>query len=745
MPFFLLRAGRKMFVFVPMSSRLILTFFIVHNAGTLGAQPGPVSSLDSIFHLKPIQIFVYPEGFVVGEEFRKDLLVSGKKVDHIQISKSDFSPTERAGRQLFARVAGLFVYDMDGSGNQMNISTRGLDPHRSWEFNVRKDGIMTNTDIFGYPASHYNIPMEAVDYVQLVRGTGSIQYGAQFGGMINYVTKSPCTNRKIDYSMMQSYGSFNAWSTFHRLHGTIGKWRYSAWLQRKGTQGYRDNSKSTGGAEEVAVWYKPNEKFELKIDWTRSTYQAQIPGQLTDSLFRLDPTQSSRSRNHYSPTIYIPSVRVDYRKNEHWRFSGTAAFLFGQRNSVLFDRAANIVDAIDTLTGQYANRQVDRDFYQSFTTEWKAIYTTSQWKRPMNIVFGAQYIHNHLHRRQQGKGTTGSDYDLTLVEPEYGRDIYFKSRNIALFIEEAWKLGSRLTWTVGARYENGESNMTGRIKYLEDEKVPVTIEHQFPLLASGFAYRLNQHSELYGGWSQAYRPVIFKDIIPASVYEFTNPNLKDAKGYNAELGYRGSFDHWQIELTAFQLMYRNRLGILVETDSLDQLYLYRTNIGDSRTRGVEFFAQYSRSLKENVYWVSMVSGSYMDSRYVNANVRSGTENVNIDGRFVESTPQWIVRAATELNHTSFGVKVLYSFVDQSFADALNTVTPNASASVGLVPAYQLVDLSAHYMINRWFKVQASVSNIFDEQYFTKRPQFYPGPGVWPSDGRTFSVAVAYNL
>jgi Fe(3+) dicitrate transport protein len=192
-------------------------------------------------------------------------------------------------------------------------------------------------------------------------------------------------------------------------------------------------------------------------------------------------------------------------------------------------------------------------------------------------------------------------------------------------------------------------------------------------------------------------------------------------------------------------MYRNRLGILVETDSLDQLYLYRTNIGDSRTRGVEFFAQYSRSLKENVYWVSMVSGSYMDSRYVNANVRSGTENVNIDGRFVESTPQWIVRAATELNHTSFGVKVLYSFVDQSFADALNTVTPNASASVGLVPAYQLVDLSAHYMINRWFKVQASVSNIFDEQYFTKRPQFYPGPGVWPSDGRTFSVAVAYNL
>ena len=52
---------------------------------------------------------------------------------------------------------------MDGTGNQVNISTRGLDPHRSWELNIRKDGISTNSDMYGYPASHYNIPMEAVE------------------------------------------------------------------------------------------------------------------------------------------------------------------------------------------------------------------------------------------------------------------------------------------------------------------------------------------------------------------------------------------------------------------------------------------------------------------------------------------------------------------------------------------------------------------------------------------------------
>ena len=46
----------------------------------------------------------------------------------------------KTGRQLFAKIPGVFVYDMDSSGNQLNISTRGLDAHRSWEFNIRQNG-----------------------------------------------------------------------------------------------------------------------------------------------------------------------------------------------------------------------------------------------------------------------------------------------------------------------------------------------------------------------------------------------------------------------------------------------------------------------------------------------------------------------------------------------------------------------------------------------------------------------------
>lgn len=54
---------------------------------------------------------------------------------------------------MFAKVPGVFVYDMDGTGNQINIATRGLDPHRGWEFNIGRNDALTNSDISGYPAN----------------------------------------------------------------------------------------------------------------------------------------------------------------------------------------------------------------------------------------------------------------------------------------------------------------------------------------------------------------------------------------------------------------------------------------------------------------------------------------------------------------------------------------------------------------------------------------------------------------
>lgn len=74
--------------------------------------------------------------------------------------------------------------------------------------------------------------------------------------------------------------------------------------------------------------------------------------------------------------------------------------------------------------------------------------------------------------------------------------------------------------------------MSGTIKNYPANEIPNTIRHNFPLLGLNAQYKLKNSIDIYPGWSQSYRPVIFKDITPASTFELADKNLKDARRYN---------------------------------------------------------------------------------------------------------------------------------------------------------------------------------------------------------------------
>jgi Fe(3+) dicitrate transport protein len=135
----------------------------------------------------------------------------------------------------------------------------------------------------------------------------------------------------------------------------------------------------------------------------------------------------------------------------------------------------------------------------------------------------------------------------------------------------------------------------------------------------------------------------------------------------------------------------------------------------------------------------------MDARYENAIIRNGTQNTNVSNNQIESVPKWISRNGISINTAKGSVSLLYSYVDKSYADALNTFTPSATGATGLVPSYQLVDLNATIPLSNVIKAQLNINNLLDKSYFTKRPQFYPGPGIWPSDGRTISGTIFITI
>ncbi len=673
-------------------------------------------------------------------------LNSGKKNEVVNLAGTNANIAIKTGRQLFSKIPGVFVYDMDGSGNQLNISTRGLDPHRSWEFNIRQNGVIINSDMYGYPASHYSAPMESFEKIELIRGTGSLQYGAQFGGMLNYVTKRPDSTKAFSFESINTTGSYNLLSSFNAISGTYKKFSYYAYYYGRHSNGYRDNSQSDANAQFIQLNYQFNPNTSLKAELGRSEYLYQIPGPLNDSMFYADATMSTRSRNYFSPDIYVPSLSFTWKLSDQTRINLTASGVFGKRNSVQFDAFANVPDTINRATGEYKNRQVDIDGFNSKTVELRLIHRYVIGKMESKVATGIAYMNNDLHRQQLGKGTTGTDYDLTLVEPDFGRDIHFKTNNIALFAENIFQLTKKWTVSPGLRFENGNSKMDGIIKYYTVNPLPTTIDHSFVLLGISSQFTLDKENTLYGGISQAYRPVIFKDIIPASTYEQIDKDLEDAFGYNAELGIRGKvLKRLQYDINFFSLVYRNRMGTLVLQDNTGLSYTYKTNIGDSRTNGLEFFVQYKFPVVRNLYAGLFSSTAFMDAKYTTGQVSDGTSNKSIAGNRVEAVPDWISRNGLDILFKGFSCTILYNYTSSTFSDALNTVEPPASGAKGFTPAYSVWDINASLRTNSFFSIRAGVNNIFNKQYFTKRPTMYPGPGIWPSDGRNVYVTVGIKI
>ena len=656
---------------------------------------------------------------IVGQEQRNQVtrlpaisgtyIFDGKKSEVISLKTLDANITDKTGRQIFAKVSGVFVYDMDGAGNQMNIATRGLDPHRGWEFNIRKDGVITNSDMYAYPASHYSVPLESVDRIELVRGTGSLQFGAQFGGMLNYVSKQADTSKKLGFESYNTIGSFNLLSSYNAINGKLGKWKYYAYFAKKSRDGYRKNEHTDYEAQGVQLCYELNANLTLRADWARSYYLYRIPGPLTDALFQTDPTQSTRSRNYFSPTINIPSLNIKWKLADKTDVEITSSALIGTRNSVQFDKPATVMDSIVFSTYQYSPRQVDIDEFNSYTNELRILQSYKLGKHASHLAFGIQLMNNNMRRRQQGRGTTGSDYDLSLTNTTWGRDVYLNTRNTALFAENSFKLSEKLSINAGGRYESGTSQMSGVLIYYPTDKIPLELNRNFVLLGTSFSYKENSHIEFYGGWSQTYRPMIFKDLIPTDAFEKVDPNIRDADGYNAEIGTRGSYKFLKWDITAFALQYNHRFGSILQSDSFGNFYTYRTNVGNSLTKGIEFYIQANWTLTKDLNMTIYTSTTYMEGKYTSGIIKSGITNFNIEGNEIESVPRVISRNGWTIQYKKLSLSTLLSYTSRSFADPLNTEVPSANGAVGIVPAYTLLDMNASYKVSNHLTIKSSLT------------------------------------
>lgn len=324
--------------------------------------------------------------------------------------------------------------------------------------------------------------------------------------------------------------------------------------------------------------------------------------------------------------------------------------------------------------------------------------------------------------------------------------VTFTSRNAAAFVENIFRIGKKLLIIPGLRYEWLEGSASGRNGFAANGSEiilqNITRSRSFLLGGAGAEYHVTKETEIYANYSQAYRPIQFANLQAPPSTDVVDPDLKDAKGYNLDLGYRGKVKNYlQFDVSGFYLQYNNRVGTITPAGAAYRLI---TNVGASISKGFEGYAEFNPikafalSNKADV----MLFGSYS---YLNAEYSGNHKDANTKGKKVENAPSHIFRGGISGGGKNLLLTAQVSYVGQTFSDANNTVAVSANGQTGLIPSYTVADLTASYKLPKGISVKAGINNLIDERYFTRRAGGYPGPGALPGDGRTFFVSVGAKL
>lgn len=678
------------------------------------------------------------------------VVLGGKKSEVIALAATPGNLAENNPRQVFARVPGIMVWELDGNGLQTNIAARGLNPHRSWEFLVAEDGRHINSDLYGYPEAHYNPPIEAVERIELVRGTGALSFGPQYGGYVNYVLKQGDPTRAVAYEAHQSAGAYGMFSSYNAIGGQVGKLNHYSYLDWRRRDGWRDANRYDWYSAHTGLTLAltPRAHLEGNFSWMR--YVVQFGGGLNDAQFAEDPRQAPRTRNYFSPQMVIPSAKLSWDLSPATTLELTGHGIFGQRNSVQFIADPTVRDTVNPALGTHNPRQVDRDYYAGVSAEARLRTGYDLAGVPTATSVGLKLFSERTRRQQRGVGTVGSDFDLSLIQPGYPLDLNYYTRSGALFAEQMLTVTTELQVTGGVRAELIRTHFRGAIDQRSYTDEATRKQRTVALFGASARYQLGSGSRLHAAWSQAFRPILYSDLIPSGSIAVVDSTLKDSRGWNAEVGFRGQAGaSLSFDVSLFALRYPNRVGT-VAVGSGPGSYVLKTNVGTSLARGVESLVEWRpiRQLERRGWgFDAYASVAYDHARYTDGSIAtsspSGPVDTPLEGKKVEAAPEWIARSGATIRRNAVSFSLQHSFVSETYSDALNTES-SASGAVGTVPAYHIFDLTAGWDGGR-FGVRVGVTNLANKLYFTRRSTQYPGPGILPSDGRSVFVGVDAKL
>ena len=686
------------------------------------------------------------------KDFEETYVYAGKKNEVILMDLSMANLASNNARQVYSQIPGINIFQNDDAGLQLNIGGRGLNPNRSSNFNTRQNNYDISADALGYPESYYTPANEGLQEIQILRGAASLQYGTQFGGLVNFIMKKPNQEKKLEIITRNTLGTNGLYTNFTSTSYKKNNFSYFGFINYKKGDGFRENSEFNSINYYQNFNFQINEKIKITADLTYLNYLAHQAGGLSDIMFRDNPFQSNRERNWFDINWFLYNLKYIYKVNDGLNLSLNFFGLEAKRNSLGF--RTNRVDQIDPgeerdlIKGDFSNYGFEGRILKNYKIKNKKNYLLLGFKI---------YNSNSMSEQGPGSGNSTADFEFDFNNyPNYVNQSKYRypNKNFALFGENIFYLNENLSITPGFRYENIvtknigfyrriNTDAAGNVIYNERFDENDSRKRSFLLLGLGIGYKVNIDLDLYSNFSQNYRSVTFADISIINPAYAINPNIDDEKGYTFDFGLRGKIkDIMSFDSSLFALIYRDRIGFVQRVFPDGNVKSERGNVGNAQILGFENLIDFNLkkilSLNNNNEMNFFINYSFINSKYLES------EEIGIEGKSVEFVPDHNLKTGIKYGFKNLSINFQYLYMSSQFTDSSNAINGNLSGVIGEIPSYRIADLSFSYNAKK-ISYEFGVNNLLNEKYFTRRATGYPGPGIIPSAPRNYYLTLEYII
>src|SRR3990172_6040266 len=289
-----------------------------------------------------LSIFVIPPVFAAEASLDTIVVTATRTDENVEklpssvtvITEEDISDSTAATVQdILENVEGLIIRDLYGTGTKSTVDSRGF--ARGVNTVVLIDGRRVNEiDLSGVDWNL--IPLENVERIEVVRGTGSVLYGDNAtSGVINIITKKGKTETtSIDVEGQME--SFSGSSENLSISGRGEKYDYYLFGKTRKTDGYRDNGGFSANDLIGRLALTPSDSFYLDLSGGTHSDSQGLPGGLTEAELDADRRQTLK-----------PLDGVDY---DQYYYNAVAGFNFSDHYGIELDYGFN-------------NREFDSDLF----------------------------------------------------------------------------------------------------------------------------------------------------------------------------------------------------------------------------------------------------------------------------------------------------------------------------------------------------------------------------------------------